>query len=33
MEDPSTVFFSADTRIEKGVKIQPNVYFGVWRYR
>lgn len=29
MEDPSTVFFSADTRIEKNVKIQPNVYFGV----
>lgn len=28
MEDPSTVFFSADTRIERGVKIQPNVYFG-----
>ena len=28
MEDPSTVFFSADTRIEKDVKIQPNVYFG-----
>jgi bifunctional UDP-N-acetylglucosamine pyrophosphorylase/glucosamine-1-phosphate N-acetyltransferase len=29
MEDPSTVFFSADTSIEKDVKIQPNVYFGV----
>jgi len=29
MEDPSTVFFSADTKIEKDVKIQPNVYFGV----
>ncbi len=29
MDDPSTVFFSADTRIEKDVKIQPNVYFGV----
>ena len=28
MEDPSTVFFSADTIIEKDVKIQPNVYFG-----
>ena len=28
MEDPSSVFFSADTKIGKNVRIQPNVYFG-----
>ena len=29
MDDPSSVFFSADTKIARDVKIQPNVYFGV----
>ena len=31
MEDPSTVFFSADTRGEKGVKIQ-QTYILDWSY-